>query len=336
MKQTIDITTSTLLRFVLIILGLIFLYLIRDILIMVFVALIIAAAVDGPVDWLAKHHVRRIFGTILIYAFVFGVLAMFMYLAFPPLAGQLKGLASELPNYLDKFGVGSLSSLKERIVPEYGQQILGTLSNHLSGATSNIFGTAVTVFGGIFSAMVIFVISIYLVIQDKGIKNFLMSVMPEEHRVYAGNLAERMQSKLGGWLRGQIVLMFIIGFLTFIGLTLLRVKFALTLGLLTGILEIIPYIGPIMAGMIAIIMAFLQSPVLALLVFALYILIHELEAYVFGPLIMKRIIGLNPLIAMLSVIIGSKLGGFWGVLIAVPLVGALSVFWDDVFLRKDK
>lgn len=334
MKQTINISTSTILRFILIILGLLFLYLIKDVLLMVFIAMIIAAAIDAPVDWLAKRNIKRMFGTAIVYLLIFLILAGFMYLVLPPLAGQLKLMAANLPGYLDQFGT-SFDIFKEKIGVQAGQTILDNFSNQLYGAASNIFGTAVNIFGGLFSALIILVISVYLVIQDKGIKKFLGSITPIEHRAYVANLAERIQGKLGGWLRGQLILMVIVGALSFVGLSILNVNYALTLALIAGLLEIIPYIGPILGAIPAMAIAFMQSPILALFVAILYIIIQKAEGYLIVPLVMRRTVGLNPLVVMLSIIIGGKLGGIVGVVVAVPVVAAASVFFGDLFVREE-
>lgn len=331
--QVFDISTSTLLRFILIILGLVFLYLIRDVLLVLFIALIVAAAIDGPVDWLARHRVRRIFGTAIVYLLVIAFFALFMYLVAPPLAGQIKILASNLPEYAAKLGTG-MEIVQQKIGTHTLQKLLDNLGSQLSGAASNIFGTAVNIFGGIFSAVVILVISVYLVVQDKGIKKFLASITPLEHQAYVLSLAERIQQKLGAWLRGQMFLMLIVGALVFIGLSLLKVKFALTLALFAGLLEIIPYIGPVLGAIPAVILAFLQSPLLALLVIALFVIVQQLENYLIAPQVMKRVVGLNPLVIIISMIIGGKLAGILGVVVAVPIAAVISVFLSDLMIRK--
>jgi len=329
-RQIIDISTSTILRFVLIILGLYFLYLIRGILVMLFIALVIAAAVDGPVDWLAKHRVRRVFGTAIVYILIFLLLGLFLYLVLPTLAGQIKNLAINLPDLLDKLGTG-INLVEQKIGTPNIQNILEKLSSQLSSAASDIFGTAVNIFGGIFNAIIVLVISIYLVVQDKSLKNFLASLLPDKHQSYIADLAERIQEKLGAWLRGQLVIMAILGLLSYIGLTILKVKFALILALLAALFEIVPFVGPILSGAVAILIALTQSPFLALLVLALFVVVHQLEGHIIAPQVMKRVVGLNPLIVIIALIIGAKIAGLLGVVVAVPLAAALSVLLKDFF-----
>ncbi|MBU2036898.1 AI-2E family transporter [Patescibacteria group bacterium] len=334
MTQKIDISTSTIFRFILIILGFVFVYLIRDILLNIFIALIIAAAIDGPVDWMAKHKIRRPLGAAIIYVLVFSLFALFLYVVVPPLSGQLGALASNLPEYLNKLGTG-FADLQQKIGPGSLQNVLNQINNQLSWAGSNILGAVVNIFGGLVSAGMILVISVYLVIQDKGIKEFVSSVTPKNSQAYVLDLAERVQLKLGSWLRGQLLLMLIVGILSFIGLSLLKVKFALTLALLVGLFEIIPYIGPILGAAPAVALAFLQSPILALLVIALFVVIHQFENYLITPMVMKRAVGLNPLVIIISMIIGGNLGGILGVVVAVPIVATASVFLGDIFLREE-
>ncbi len=335
MVQKIDISTSTILRFVLIILALFFLFLIRGILLMLFVALIIASAVYEPVDWLARHRVRRGLGATIVYLVIILFLALFVYIVFPPLAGQIKILAVNLTNYLTNLGA-SVNELQHKISLPTLQQILNNTSQQLSSAATNIFGTAINIFGGIVSALFIFVISFYLVVQDKGIKKFIANITPPHYRPYLMNLTERIQSKMGCWLRGQLILMLLVGVLDFIGLTILKVKFALTLALFAALLEIVPYIGPVLGAVSAVALALLQSPFLALLVVALFSVVQQFENYILAPLVMRKVIGLNPLVILISMIIGGKLGGILGVVIAVPLVAAASVFFGDMFQKEDK
>lgn len=334
MNRSINISTSTLFRFILIILGLVFLYLIRDILLLLFLSLIIAAAVDGPVDWLARHRVRRIFGAAIVYLLAFLILALFIYLVFPPLAGQVKSLATDLPHYIGGLDA-NVGIFQEKFGAYPFQKFLEEVSVRLSNISSDIIGAAINIFGGIFSAGIVLVISVYLVIQDVNIKNFLSAVTPPGSRAYVLSLVSRIQSKLGSWLRGQFILMAVMGALVYIGLTLLGVKFALTLALFAGLMEIIPYLGPIISATPAIILAFLQSPFLALLVLGLFVLAQQMENYLIAPQIMKRVVGLNPLVIIISMIIGGKLAGILGIAIAVPMAATLSVFLSDIFRKEN-
>ena len=328
--QTINISTSAIFRAILIVLGLFFLYLIRDILVIVFLSIIIAAAINGPVNWLQKNKVPRLLGVIFIYLIIFLILGLIISLVFPTLAGQMKQLASNFPEFLDKIG-GSVQEWWGKYQLDSNlRSLLNAASGRLSQATSNVFTTVVNVFGGIFSALIILVISFYLTVQEKGVKSFLASLIPHEHQAYFSNLVERIEIKIGGWLRGELLLMFIIGLLTFIGLKILGVNYALTLALLAGLLEIIPFIGPIVAAIPAVFIAFFQSPLLALLVIILYVVIQELENYLIVPQVMRKALGLNPIVIIIAILVGAKLAGILGIVLAVPLTGIIAEFFKDI------
>lgn len=333
-SQTINISTSTILRVIFILLALVFLYLIRDILMVVFVAIVIAAAINGPVSWLQKYKVPRLLGVIFICLFLFLLLALIVTLIFPPLAEQIKQLAAHFPELMEKIGLSFQEWWGKYKIEGNLQALLDTVGDKLDQAASSVFGTIIGLFGGLISAMIILVISFYLAVQEKGAKRFLVSLTPSEHQSYVSDLIERIENKIGGWLRGQLLLMFIIGCLTYIGLYFLEVKYALTLALIAALLEIIPYIGPILAAIPAAILAFLQAPFLALLVILLYIVIQQLENYIIYPQVMKRTVGLNPIVIIIVMLMGAKLAGILGIILAVPVAAAIAEFTKDLQKRE--
>jgi len=340
MKQgkTINISNSTIIRALLIIIAAIFIYLLRDILLIAVVSVIIASALSEPANWLQKHKVPRLLGVVFIYLLIILILAAAVSLITPLLAEQIGQLADNFPAYLDKIGlVWGRYNLGENF-----QIFLKGLDLKLSQAASGALSAIISILGGFFSAIVILFISFYLTVQENGIKEFFISLIPLARRSSISDLAERIEKKVGGWriekkvggwLRGQVILMVLVGLLTYLGLRLLNVRYALTLGLLAGILEIIPYIGPILSAVPGIILGFIQSPFLALLVLIVYVVIQQLEGYVLTPQIMKKAVGLNPLVIILVIMIGFKLVGILGVVLSIPLTAAIV----EVFkLRKNK
>jgi predicted PurR-regulated permease PerM len=162
--------------------------------------------------------------------------------------------------------------------------------------------------------------------------------MPQHHRDTAKNLVDKIQKKMGLWVIGQIILSLAIMIFTFIGLKILGVQYALFLAMLAGLLEIVPYLGPILSSIPAIFFAFLQNPPLAIAVVILYIIIQKTESYVLTPKIMEKTVGTSPLVVLIALLVGFKLAGVVGLLIAVPLAGAITVvvneFWNNN--RKDR
>ena len=328
-SQTISISTSTIFRIIIILLGLVFLYFVRDVLLILFVSVIIAAAINGPVSWLQKHKIHRILGVTFIYLLFLLLAALIITMIFPVLAEQVKQLATHFPGLVDKIIIGFQEWWGKYRTEVNLQSFLDNFSNKLNQTTSSVFGTILGFFGGLFSFGIILVISFYLSVQEKGVKRFFISITPSEHQHYVSDLIDRIQVRIGGWLRGQLLLMLIIGSLTFIGLSLLGVKYALTLALIAGILELIPYIGPFIALVPAVILAFTQSPMLALLVAILYLVIQQLENYIITPQVMKKAVNLNPIVIIIVILIGAKLAGIMGIILSIPLTAAVAEFLKD-------
>jgi predicted PurR-regulated permease PerM len=178
------------------------------------------------------------------------------------------------------------------------------------------------------------VISFYLSVQERGIENFLRIVTPLEHERYILDLWQRSQQKIGRWMQGQMLLGLLVGVLVYLGLTVLQVKYALLLAILTAMFELIPVFGPIMAAIPAIAVASIQGPFLALLVTGLYIIIQQLENHLIYPLVVRKTVGVPPLLVVLSLIVGGTLGGFFGIILAVPIASILVELLDDLAKRK--
>lgn len=328
MKQTIEISTWTVIKIIAILLALVFIYLVKTVIVMVFLAVIIAAAVDAPIDWLVRHKIRRGFAVAIIYILGLSIFGFLIYLIVPTLAVQLKNLAVNLPEYL-----GGLQDKLQWLGGKFGvinlQDTLTGLGDRLNAAAGDIFVATINIFGGVVSALITLVISIYLASEEKGIKKFVVSLVSPHRESYAASLVDRILYKLGAWFRGQIILMLTIGVLVFIVLTVLKIKFALTLALLAGLLEIVPIIGPIIAAIPAILIAFLQSPGLAIILAIAYYIVQELEKYIIVPQIMKRAVGLNPITIMVAVLMGAEFYGVIGALLAVPVAAMISIGFSD-------
>jgi len=328
--QTINISTSTILRTIIILLALVFLYLIRDIVLVIFVAVVIAAAINSPVSWLQRNKVPRLLGVLFIYLLLFLLIGLIVTLIFPPLADQIKQLATHFPAIVEKVGLSIQQWWQDYNLEHNLQTFLDRISDKLTQAASSVLSTTINLFGGLISAIVILVISFYLSVQERGAKRFLVSLMPSEHQAYLTGLIDRIEGKIGSWLRGQLVLMLIIGLLTFIGLYFLGIKYALVLALVAALFEIIPYVGPVLAALPAVILAFLQSPLLALLTIALYIVIQQLENYLLAPQVMRKAVGLSPVVIIIALLIGGKLAGILGIILAVPVAAAIAEFLKDL------
>ncbi|MDD5589764.1 MAG: AI-2E family transporter [Candidatus Portnoybacteria bacterium] len=334
MKQLVEISTGTILKIIAIILGFVFVYLIRDILIMLFISVIIAAAVNTPIEWLSRHRIRRALAVAIVYIAVLSIFALLIYLIVPPLAGQIKSLANDLPKYLEGIQSQIGGYIGDNIGVKNLQNLLGQIGDALGNIAGNVFSAAIGIFGGIFSAMMVLIISIYLAAQKNSLKNFFISIIPPAHHEYVSVLIDRIILKLGAWMRGQLILMAAVGTLVFIGLKILGIKFALTLALMAGLLEIIPVIGPFLAAVPAVLLALSQSLFLALFVAALYYVIQELEQYLLVPYVMRKSVGINSLAIIILILIGGSLYGLAGIVLAIPIAAVILLVFRDLMEKR--
>jgi sporulation integral membrane protein YtvI len=339
-KIVFDVSTLALLK--IFILGLIvfFLFYVRDVILIVFVALILASAFDPWVDWMQKHKLPRGLGLLVIYLGVFTVLAGTVYLIIPPIATEVKALSDDFPLYWERIS-GSLDQFRSYSDSQGWtagiQKSLEDFQANVSAieaAAGGVFSTVFTFFGGILSFFIIAVLTFYLTVEEHAMKRVLRSMMPVKYQPYVTHLINRIQEKIGMWLRGQLILSLIIFVLTWFGLTILGVKYALVLALFAGIMELVPYLGPFIGAVPAIFIAFTQGPSVALGVIILFVIIQQLENNIIVPKVMQKAVGLNPIITLVSMMLGFKLAGILGIILAVPVATALNVVLGDFIEMK--
>ena len=335
MNRTIEISSGTILRTTLILLLIWLLYLVRDILFLVFLSIIIVSAIDPIVDWFQKRKIPRSLTVIAVYILFISLFVFVFSLLIPPLVSEMRGLGENLPQLVEKLS-GYFRIVRDFAVSYNLEQNVSNFTASLSQAGSSVFSGTITFIGGIFEFVIILSIAFYLSVQEAGSKKFFASLFPKEHQEYATSLIDRVQYKMGRWLQGQLFLMFLVFALDYTGLLLIKAPYALVLALIAGLLEIVPYIGPVISAIIATLISFLHGPVTGLLVFGLFILVQQLEGYVLTPLIMKKAVGLNPVVVILALLIGAKLGGMMGVLVAVPVATVLGDIVNDLTSEKSQ
>lgn len=332
----VDLSAASLFKALLLVAAVYFLYRVIDVLALVFVAIIFATALEPAVNWLNRLHLPRALAVLVLYLVIFLSLSLIMVLIVPPLVAQVTELARSFPYYYERllFIFSDVAGTGQDRVVSTLQQGLQNLGSHLTEATRSIISALVSIFGGILQFIVLLTIAFYLVIEEDGIMRFVRAVTPSVYQPYMVQIMRRLKQKLGSWLRGQLLLMLIIGVATYIGLSLLGAQYALLLALWAGLTEIIPYVGPILGAVPAIFLALSISPLQALLVTALYIVIQQLENSIIVPMVMRRTVGLNPIITIIAIVIGAKLGGVMGAILSIPVAVSVGVFLSDFFEKR--
>ena len=331
----VGITPYTIVTALLIVIGAYVLWLLRDLALLVVTAVVIASAVEpGIAFFVRRGRMPRFFATLLMYVTVLGSVFSLVYFFFPPIIADATNFLSQVPQYLDTLQISSsFSSHQAKSILDS----LFALENAFSSSGSGAVQLVATFFGGIFSLVLVVVLSFYFALSDTGVDDFLRLVMPAKHEDYAVDLWRRSQKKIGRWMQGQILLSVIVGVLVYLGLLILSVPYALLLAVLTAFVEIIPIFGSLLAGAAAAGVAFSSGGFpLALIVAGLFVVVNQFESNLISPLIVKKVIGIPPLLVIVALIAGWTLAGFLGVLLSVPVAAAALEFLSDYERRKHR
>lgn len=332
--KTLDISWSSLWRILLMLIFSVVLYLLLDVLVILFLALVISSALDAPISFLEKRKIPRILGAIIIFLVVAAIFGILLYTVIPAAILEFNSLYNSV--FKNYFRIPSLESLESfsplsslKGIEASLENFAGTLFKGAGQSLINIIGV---IFGGIVSVIAVFILSFYLAVSKSGVEKFLRFVLPVRSEEYVLTVYEKAKKKIGLWLQGQLILSLIIGIFVFLGLLFFGVKYSLILGILAGILEMVPFVGPVFVGTLAALIGFSESLTLGISVIILFVVIQQLENHLLVPLVMKYTIGLHPVVVVIALLSGAKLGGFVGILLAIPAtVVIVEIFesWAD-------
>lgn len=339
----ISISAGTVITALLIMTGAYVLWLLRDLVLLVLAAIIIASAIEPQIAFLIRQHIPRFMAALLVYVAVFGFIFSLIYFFFPPIISDATNFFSAMPKYLDTInvtssfpGISSAAnfSIEQHSIKSFVETLLSFQSVFTAGS-EGVLQIFVTFFGGIFSLALVIVLSFYFALQATGVDDFLRMVMPVKYEEYSIDLWKRSQKKIALWMQGQILLSVIVGILVYLGLLIIGIPYALLIAVFTAFMEIIPVFGSLIAGAVAVIVGFSEGGVsLASIVLGLYIVVNQFEANLIYPLIVKKIIGIPPLLVIVALIAGYTLAGFLGTLLAVPLAAVALELISDFDKKK--
>ncbi len=325
-EQVISIKTSTILKVIGILVGLYILFLVREILFALFVSVLLASVIDPLATQFEKKRIPRFWAALLVYILLFGIIGVSLSVLIPVILRDVPQVTLQLQEYIQNLSIHS----KLPFLQDFSSNLIFTETQ-----IQAIFSRIGEIFGGIFSFVLVLIFTFYLVIQKDPLHHIVHSLVPDTHlnRVLAS--IQKVRDTLGAWFRGQLILGLISGTVTFIGLSLFGIKYAAISGLLAGVLEFIPYLGPIAAAIPALFFAFIQGgPGLFLVVLIFYIVIQQIQNNFVVPKVMQKAIGLNPILSIVAVLVGAQFGGILGALIALPVATALKTILEDIFKNK--
>ncbi len=344
-KQTVDLSYESIIKFFIVIFALFAIVYLKGIIFIIFISIILALIMNPAVDKMQKKKIPRVAGAASLFMAAFLFFGLLSYLVAPPLAKELGALASHFPTYMKNTGIDFTAISDQNLITDGSfnyniseplQNVLLEASTSLKNVTSNILVGVLGFLGGLLSAVLILVISFYLVVEENGVEKFVQALVPVEYRNQALGIIKKIEVKLGKWFMGQMFLGFIIGFVTFIGLSIIGVPYALVLGIIAGVLELIPYIGPALSAIPAIAIAFTISPFLAAATLILYFFIQQFENYLIVPKVMEKSVGLHPVIIIIAMLIGGQFAGIMGIILAIPVTTIASIVLGDFYSHKEK
>ena len=308
-------------------------YLAFNIVIAVLLAIIISSALDSSVSWLERKRVPRVVGTLAIFIAAIVAIALILYTVVPIVLSEVHILLKRL----SESATDSAFSFQEvtKIITAINES-LGQITNLLVSGSASFIETVSRFAGGVALTMSVFVLSFYLTVDRDGVEKFLREVMPTGYEDKILNVYFRTRKKIGQWLYGQIFLSLSVGLAAFLGLWFIGVKYSLVLGILAALLEIVPFVGPILSGAVAFIIAASDSWTSGIYVFLLFLLIQQAEGTLLAPVFMRLTTRLHPAVILISLLIGSKLFGFVGLIISVPVAVMFQEIVETWALEKIK
>jgi predicted PurR-regulated permease PerM len=339
----VSITSGTIVTTLCIIAGVYVFWLLRDLALLVLTAIVIASAIEPGIAFFIRYRIPRFIATLLVYMLVFGSVFSIIYFFFPPIVSDATNFLSSAPEYLETLNLsGSFSNVAPAInsATGIGQaesfiESLFSLQSVFTTTSGGVLQLVATFFGGVFSLLLVIVLSFYFALQETGVDDFLRMVMPVKYEEYSVDLWKRTQKKIGLWRQGQILLSVIVGVLVYLGLLIIGIPYALLLAVFTAMIEIVPIFGSLFSGVVAVVVGYSHGGVaIAAIVAGLYIVVNQFESNLIYPLIVKKIVGIPPLLVIVALIAGYTLAGFLGVLLSVPVAAVALEFITDFDKRK--
>ena len=312
------------------------LWLLRDLVLLIITAIVLASAVRPGILFFVRYKFPRALAVFFTYFLALSVVFGTIYFFLPPLLLEVQRFISALPNYINSASLPPLFHNSSGLFTasqggDSVTKIIMALQQAFVDTSSGALRLITAIFGGIFSLVFVVVLSFYFAVQESGIEDFLRIITPLPKENYIIDLWHRSQKKIGLWMQGQIMLSVFVGVLVYLGLLIIGIPYALLLGVFTALMEIIPIFGSFISAVPAIMIAFTVGGLpLAFIVAGLYLVVNQFEAHLIYPLVVRKIVGVPPLLVIIAMVAGAELAGFLGILLSIPLAAILQEFVSDL------
>lgn len=337
----------------------------------VIIAIIFAYIIDPIVNYLERKGVKRQFGVIIVYISVILIFGILIVSVIPKTINEVSNLLASLPamvdtlikdvnNFLTEIFAKFNIELPENFIDVYKEsnpkvngnvetpqivsdildsmkkainELIVKMQGSLMGSLSNIVSKLYGFLTSAFRLVLIIIFSFYFSVDKERFILKVKKAMPNKYREDISYLTSNIDTALQQFIRGRMLLAIFVGVLTMLYLLVLRVDFAIIIGLITCVADIIPYIGPFLGCAPAVLFAFMDSPMKALWVLILFVIVQWIENNILAPKLIGDSTGLNPLVILISIIIGGGIFGVWGMVISVPLTSIIFILVDFIKIK---
>jgi predicted PurR-regulated permease PerM len=332
---------------ILISLGLLFFFKTRSVWFIVLIAYTFAYMTNPLVVGLSKLKIPRLFAVLSVVSLVFAILAVLPFLIAQFLT-QLSGYMTKIPSLytqaqnLPEKLVGRLPRdfyfLRDDILKGFDHlsaKVAASGLNWLELNSGNMLRTLVTLFGGVFQVGLIIVLMAFFLMRFASVYKSVLTTIPSRYRATANDLMRKLDLSVGGYFKGQLLVSFIVGLLMGLGMMVLRVPLAFDLTILAMIGNLIPFAGPIIVGVPAVLLALTISPWLALFAFIWLVLVNQIDAYLISPWVFSKTVKLGAISVTIGLLLGTALFGLTGAILAIPAVAFFKLLYFDYYLKSD-
>lgn len=334
-EHSLDISINALVKIFLAIFILYMIYLSKTIVFWFLFGLAISVILDPAIDFLRKLKIPKIIAVVIVYTAIFGVIGLLMYLLLPIFIYELRQFSQNLPDYFNQVNPW-LKQVGINIADDFND-LVNVMVNTLEEKSGSLIKGLAVFFGSISSTLVILAIAFFLSLEDNGPEKFLALVFPRKYESYVASLFDRIQTKVAYWFGARLLACLFVGVASCIVFYVFSVKYLFILALMAGILNFIPFIGPLISLLIlALIVTVSTGSWLTMFYVAIaFVLIQEIENKIITPMLMKKFLNIPPVLVLVSLLVGTHVFGFLGALFSVPIFGIIYEFTKE-FLEKRK
>mgnify|MGYP000467321802 CR=1 FL=1 len=330
-EKTLDLSWSTIFKIAVFLFFVYLIYLIKEILVFTLFAFVISFLIE-PIITVLEKKLPRIISVLIVYFFIFFFVGYLIFFLVSPIFSESQKFIKSIPDYFERISP-TLRTLG-LLTYENFEDLLRRFQDWVIRASKSIFSAIFVIFGGIFSTLTIFSLAIFISLE-KGIGERLIRFFsPQEKEEQFLSIFRKSQAKISAWFWSKLLSCFIIFLLTLVSLKIFKVEYAFLLSLIAGFLNLVPIIGPTIAGILIFILALLSSFQKAIFSILAFILIQLIEGNIILPILTQKFVGLSPFLTLLSLLIGGKILGFWGALFSIPLMAIIIETTKELFKQK--